>query len=195
MTGFLQKLREWSPLLPLLLLLAAAYWLNLQVQPLAAKPGSTKRHDPDFIVSRFSATTLNERGVPRFIMTAQKMTHYPDNDSTHLEEPQLASFFPGRPALYTSAKRGEVSNKGEEIFLRDEVRLVRAGSAAQSAMVFSTTSLHVAPERELADTDQPVTLTDAHSVVHAVGMQMDNRARTVKLLAQIKSQYEPAKNP
>lgn len=193
MTGFLQKLREWSSLLPLLLLLAAAYWLNLQVQPLSAKPGNVKRHAPDFIVGGFTATTLDEHGVPRFIMTAQKMTHYPDNDSTHLELPQLASFFPARPTIYTSAKRGEVSSKGEEVFLHDEVRLVRAGSETQSTMKFSTDYLHVIPEREQADTDHPVVMTDAHNVVHAVGMQLDNKARTIKLLAQVRSQHEPAK--
>lgn len=193
MTGFLQRLREWSALLPLLLLLAATYWLNLQVQPLPARPDNSKRHDPDFIVSRFSATTLDDHGLPRFLMTAQKMTHYPDNDSTHLDEPQLASFFPGRPTIYTSARRGEVSSKGEEVFLRDGVRLVRAGSAAQAERVFSTSYLHVLPERELANTDRPVTMTDAYHVMHAVGMQLDNKTRTVKLLSQVRSQYEPAK--
>jgi lipopolysaccharide export system protein LptC len=193
MTSFLQRLREWSSLLPLLLLLGAAYWLNLQVQPLPGKPDSGKRHAADFIVSRFSATTLDEQGAPRFLMTAQKMTHYPDNDSTHLEDPQLASFFPARPTIYTSAKRGEISSKGEEVFLRDEVRLVRAGSATQSVMAFSTAYLHVVPDSELADTDQPVTMTDAHNVVHAVGMQLDNKARMIKLLAQVRSQHEPAK--
>jgi lipopolysaccharide export system protein LptC len=193
MTGLLQRLREWSSLLPLLLLLAATYWLNQQVQPLPAKPDNTKRHDPDFIVSKFSATTLDEQGKPRFLMTAQKMTHYPDNDSTHLEEPQLASFFPDRPTIYTSAKQGEVSSKGEEVFLRDDVKLVRAGNATQNEMVFATAYLHVVPDRELADTDRPVTMTDAHNVVHAVGMQLDNKTRTVKLLSQVISQYEPTK--
>jgi lipopolysaccharide export system protein LptC len=193
MTGMRPRLREWLPLLPLLLLLAATYWLNQQVQPLPAGPGSGKSREPDFIVSSFAATTLNERGEPRFLMTAQKMTHYPYNDSTTLEEPRLASFFPDRPTVYASARRGNVSSKGEEIYLRDEVTLVRAASAAQSAMVFTTSFLHAVPGLEQADTGEPVTMTDAHSIVHAVGMQMDNKARTVKLLEQVRSQYEPGK--
>ena len=192
--GRLQRLREWSTLLPLLLLLAATYWLNQQVQPLPSKPDSSKRHDPDFIIGKFSATTLNEQGVPRFLMSAQKMIHYPDDDSTHLEEPQLTSFFPGRPTIYSSAKRGEVSSKGDEVFLHDEVRLVRAASATQSEMTFTTTYLHAVPDRELADTDRPVTMIDAYNVVHAVGLQLDNRARVIKLLAQVTSQHEPAKH-
>ena len=192
--GRLQLLREWSTLLPLLLLLAATYWLNQQVRPLLSKPDSGKRHDPDFIVSRFSATTMSEQGVPRFLMIAQKMIHYPDDDSTHLEEPQLTSFFPDRPTIYISAKRGEVSSKGDEVFLHDEVRLVRAASATQSEMTFTTAYLHAVPDRELADTDRPITMVDAYNVVHAVGLQLDNKVRVIKLLAQVTSQHESAKH-
>ncbi|MBI5436271.1 MAG: LPS export ABC transporter periplasmic protein LptC [Nitrosomonadales bacterium] len=194
MTTPLQRLREWSALLPLLLLLAATYWLNQQVQPMPPKPDSSKRHDADFIISKFSATALNEQGVPRFLMSAQKMVHYPDDDSTRLDEPQLSSFNAGRPPVYTSARQGEVSSKGEEVFLRDEVKLVRAASATQSEMTFTTTYLHVIPDRDLADTDRPITMVDAYNTVHAVGMQFDNKARVVKLLSHVRSQHAPARH-
>ncbi len=194
MTTPFQRLREWSPLLPLLLLLAATYWLNQQVQPLPPKPDSSKRHDPDFIISDFSATTLNGQGMPRFLMSAQKMVHYPDDDSTHLDEPRLSSFNAGKPPVHAYARQGEVSSKGDEIFLRDEVRLVRAASATQSEMIFTTAYLHVVPEQDLADTDRPITLVDARNSLQAVGMRFDNRTRVVKLLAQVKSQHDPAKN-
>ena len=193
MTGRMQRLREWSPLLPLLLLLAAAHWLNQQVQPLPPKPDSSRRHDPDFIISKFSATTLNEQGAPRFLMSTREMVHYPDDDSTYLDEPQLTSLHADRPPVYASAKRGEVTSKGDEVFLRDDVKLVRAAGATQNEMTITTAYLHVIPDRDLADTDRPITMVDAHNLVHAVGMQFDNKARVVKLLAQVRSQHEPAK--
>lgn len=194
MTIPIQRLREWSPLLPLLLLLAATYWLNQQVQPLPPKSDSNKRHDPDFIVSKFVATTLNQQGVKRFIMSAAEMMHYPDDDSTHLREPQLTSFYADRPPVNIFARRGKVSSKGDEVFLHDEVKLVRAPGAAQSRMTLITAYLHVVPDRDWADTDRPITLTDAHNTINAVGMQFDNKARTIKLLAQVRSRYEPAKH-
>src|SRR5665811_174572 len=70
--SFSSRARYWLPLLPLFGLLGATYWLNLQVQPQAAKPDSSKRHDPDAIIENFSATKLNEQGVPSFIMVAKK---------------------------------------------------------------------------------------------------------------------------
>jgi len=194
MTSPLQRLREWLPLLPLLLLLAATYWLNQQVQPLPPKPDNSKRHDPDFIISKFSATTLNEQGVPRFLISAQKMVHYPDDDSTHLDEPRLTSFNAGRSPVYVFSRQGEVSSKGDEVFLRDDVKLIRAASATQSEMVLATSYLHIIPDLDLADTNSPVAMTDAHNTMHAVGMQFDNKARIMKLLAQVESQHDPRKN-
>ena len=196
--SLLDRLRAWSALLPLLLLLAAAYWLNLQVQPLPAKADINNRHDPDFIVNNFSATTLNEQGTPRFMIAAQKMLHYPDDDTTLLEAPQLTSLLPDRPALYVSASNGSISGKGDEVFLRDEVKIIRAASGqsygrGQSEQVFTTTYLRIVPDLDLADTDQAVTLTDAHNRISAVGMRLDNKARIIQLLSQVTSTHDVAK--
>ena len=190
MAGRLQRLREWAPLLPLLLLLAATYWLNQQVHPLSSTPDANKRHDPDFIAGKLTATTLNEQGAPHFILRAQKMVHYPDNDSTHLDSPQLSTLYPDRPSVYTSGRQAEVSSNGKEVFLHDDVKIVRAANAEQSEMALTTTNLHVVPDIDLMDTDRPVTMTDAHTVIHAVGMTFDNRTRIMKLLAQVRSQHE-----
>ena len=189
----LDRRRSWLAFLPLIFLLGAAYWLNLQVQPLPPKEDSSKRHDPDFIVDNFSAMTLNELGTPRFIVAAQKMVHYPDDSTTMLEAPRVTSLSPGSPTLYASATSGSISGKGDEIFLRDDVKITREASATQSEMVFTTTYLHVLPELDLADTDQPVTLVDANNRVTAVGMHINNKIRVINLLAQVNSEHDVAK--
>ncbi len=192
-SGYHYRLREWSPLLPLLLLLAGTYWLSLQVKPPPHKADDSKRHDPDYIVDNFSAITLDQQGLPRFMMSARKMVHYPDDDSTHLDEPQLNSFYPDQPAIIAFSRKGEISSKGKDVFLRDDVKLIRAASAAQSEMSLSTDYLHVIPEQDMADTDRPVTLKDAHNVIHATGLKFDYKARVVTLLSQVRSQHEIVK--
>lgn len=188
--GRLQRLYEWLPLLPLLLLLGATYWLNQQVRPLPAKDDGKSRHDPDFIVSQLSATTLDPQGAPHFTLFASEMRHYPDDDSTHLEAPLLNSFYPDRPTIRTSAIRGEVSSKGTDVYLRDDVKIVREADANQGERTLTTSYLHVLPDQDLMDTNRAVTISDAHTVVNSVGMIYDNKAQTVKLLAQVRSQHE-----
>ena len=190
MSGRLQRLREWSLLLPLLLLLAATYWLNQQVQPLHIEPDGKNRHDPDVIINKLIATTLSPQGSPHFILSAEKMVHYPDNDSTYLDDLHLSSLYPNQPPVYTTARQGEVSSKGNEVFLHNEVKLVRVANDTQSEMNLTTTYMHVVPDLGLMDTDRPIEMTDAHNAIQAIGMTFDNKTRIMKLLAQVRSQHE-----
>jgi lipopolysaccharide export system protein LptC len=191
--SFSSRARYWLPLLPLFGLLGATYWLNLQVQPQAAKPDSSKRHDPDAIIENFSATKLNEQGVPSFIMVAKKMLHYPDDDSTTLEAPRITMLSAEHPAIHASAKSGMVSSKGDEIFLHDDVEVLRDASAKQDQLSLQTEYLHVIPDQNLTDTDRAVTIVEDHTTVHAIGMEMNSETRTLKLLSQVRSEHVPAK--
>jgi lipopolysaccharide export system protein LptC len=191
--SFSSRARYWLPLLPLLGLLGATYWLNQQVQPQLAKPDSSKRHDPDAIIENFSATRLNEQGTPSFIMAANKMLHYPDDDSTTLEDPRITMLSAEHPAIHASAKLGTVSSKGDEIFLHDTVEVLRDASVKQDQLSLQTEYLHIIPDQNLSNTDQAITLVDAHTIVHAKGMEMNSKTRTLKLLSQVRSEHVPAK--
>lgn len=185
------RARYWIPLLPLLGLLVFTYWLNQLARTEPGKLDSSKRHDPDAIIENFSAIKLNQQGTPHFIMAAKKMTHYPDDDSTLLEVPHLTSLSAERPAIHAVAKRGIVSSKGDEVFLHENVEVLREASASQNELRIHTEYLHIIPDRDWADTDRTVTIMEAHNTVQATGMEMDHRARTVKLLANVKSEHVP----
>jgi lipopolysaccharide export system protein LptC len=188
--GFIEKARAWLPLLPLLVLLLATWWLNQQVRPLP-QIQSQQRHDVDFVVERLAAVTLNEQGQPRFTLAAEKMWHYPDDDTTHLQMPQLASLYANRPPVRTSAQTGMISSKGDEVFLYDEVRVLRPAGGDSGEQLFATDYLHVIPDRDWAETDQSVVLTSQHNIIRAVGMELDNKARTVRLLSRVRAHHEP----
>ena len=57
---------------------------------------------------------------------------------------------------------------------------------------FQTEYLYVQPDRGWAETDQPVRLFDRHNRIDAVGMELDENARTVKLLQQVRGTHEQA---
>jgi lipopolysaccharide export system protein LptC len=186
----IEKARAWLPVLPLLLLLLATWWLNMQVQPLPQKQGQL-RHDVDYSVDRFTATTLDATGKPRYTITAERLWHYPDDDSTHLLMPLLTGLSQDRPPMRTSAQTGMISSKGDEVFLYDEVRIQRPLAGGQGEQRFATDYLHMVPDRDWADTDQAVVATAPHSTLRAVGMELDNHARTVKLLSRVRATHEP----
>jgi lipopolysaccharide export system protein LptC len=191
--SLLERLRSWLPLIPPLLLLAGTYWLNRQVQPMLPKPDSSKRHDIDFSVQNFSSTTLDEQGQPRYLLATKKMWHFPDDDTTHMQEPHLVSLHPDRAPVVITSQTGTVSTHGDEVFLYGDVKVVRSSNSASDAMKFNTEFLHVVPGKDQADTDQPVTLITSHDTVHGVGMMLDNKLRTVTLLSNVNATHEPIK--
>jgi lipopolysaccharide export system protein LptC len=191
--SLLSRLQAWLPLLPPLLLLAGTYWLNQQVQPLPPKADDSKRHDIDYSVDNLSSVTLDEKGRPRFMMTTEKMWHFPDDDNTHLLEPRIVSLQDGRAPTITWAKTGKVSHHGDEVFLYDDVKVVRQSNDGQGDMEFSTDYLHVIPAKDQADTDHPVTLVAPHDTINAVGMTLDNKLRTINLLSNVRSIHEPVR--
>ncbi|OIR02166.1 lipopolysaccharide-assembly, LptC-related [mine drainage metagenome] len=187
---FIDKARAWLPLLPLLLLLAATYWLNQQVQPLAPLQ-SQLRHDIDYSVDNFTAVTLNPQGQPRYTLAAEKLWHYPDDDSTHLQMPKITSLYANRPPTLTTAQTGMISSKGDDVYLYDDVNIFRPASGDIGEQRFVTGYLHVIPDRDWAETNQSIVMTSRHDIIRAVGMELDNKARTVRLLSNVRANHEP----
>jgi len=190
--GLLARLRSWLPMLPPLFLLAGTYWLNQQVQPLPPKTDNSKRHDIDYSVDNLSSVTLDESGRARYMMTTEKMWHYPDDDTTHLQAPRFVSLFDERAPLVTWAQNGTISSHGDEVVLKDDVKIMRLSNGEQGETTFTTEYLHLVPSTDKADTDQPVTIVTLRSTITGVGMTLDHRTRNINLLANVHALHEPA---
>ena len=188
---FISRSRYWLPIAPMLGLLAMSYWLNQQAQPGQSKQDSGVRHAPDAVMENFSALNLNEQGTPRFIMAAKKFQHFPDNDSTLLEVPRFVMLSEAQPAIHIIAQQGIIATKANEVFLHKDVEILREASSAQEELTLHTEYLHLIPDKDWADTDQAVILSDAHQTVNAVGLEMNNKERTLKLLSHVRSVYAP----
>lgn len=181
--------RHWLPLFPLLALLAFVYWLDKQVQVEAVMAVNKQRHDPDGIMDNFHATKMDMQGVPRFILIAQQLRHYPDHDTTELELPRMTMLTAQSPPVHMNGMRGSISSQGDEVIFRENVSVVREAAGDQSAMTLRTEYLRVLPNQDWANTDKPVTIVDANNTVRAIGMEMDNKTRILKLLSQVRSEH------
>jgi lipopolysaccharide export system protein LptC len=183
--------RYWLPLLPLLVLLAFVYWLDKQAQQEIVMAVNNQRHDPDGIMNNFHATKMDLQGVPHFLLEAKELRHYPDHDTTELDMPHMTVLTQDRPPVLINGNRGNISSKGDEVIFRDNVSVLREPVGDQSAMTLRTEYLRVLPNQDWANTDKPVTMVDAYNTIHAIGMEMDNKTRILKLLSQVRSEHLP----
>ncbi|HSD60814.1 MAG TPA: LPS export ABC transporter periplasmic protein LptC [Burkholderiales bacterium] len=187
----IRRYTHWYPIGLLLLLAALTGWLERTVE--LAASGTQKREltGPDFRVENFSAMQSGPDGLPRYALAASKMLHYPDDDSSHLANPNFTRMQAGQPPLYARADRGVVSSDGEHVYLMDNVRVVRANPGPRGPMTLATSSLHIQPEKDLAETSAKVTITDANTTVTAVGLELNAQTRVLKLQSEVKGSYVP----
>lgn len=187
------RLTAWFPLLLLAVLAVLTLWLDRVVQPTAGIRDGSTRHDPDYIVDTISAIQMDEDGRIKHTLAADKMIHYPDDDSTRLQSPKFVNYATTTAPITITAREALLSKNGEDVYFRDNVRVNRGPYDSRSELVMETDYLHVIPDKNIAKTDRPVTITDDNTVVHAVGLELDSEARILKLNARVKGTYDQKK--
>jgi lipopolysaccharide export system protein LptC len=179
-------------LFPLVLMLALAllsFWLERAARQGPA-PASPDRHDADYSVERFTITDFGSDGTPESALSAVKMVHYPHDDSTVLAAPHLVQTRPAQPRLVLSADRGTLSRDGADLFLNDNVLLVRAPDEGLPETRMRTSYLHLVRARALARTDREVRIEEGGRTLVGRGMEYDNEARRLSLRSQVRGSFE-----
>ena len=178
-------------LFPLGLMLALAlltFYLERTVREDDA-PAALRRHDPDYMVTNFTTTTYNADGAVETVMSAERMVHYPDDDTTELFAPRVVQAKPHQPRFSVRAERGQLSRDGDEIFLFGDVVLVRDASADRPEARMTTEFLHVLRDRSLVRTDRLVKIVEGGRSLQGRGMEYNNESRELLLRADVIARF------
>lgn len=181
---------SWLPLAALALLVGLTLWLNYLVQPPAARGDGKLRHDPDLMVENFTATKLGEDGRVLYTLAARKMVHFPDDDSALLESIKVEAFEPRQPTMTITADNGRLEQGGDRVWIEGNVLILRAADATAAAARLTTDKLLVMPDKGIARSTTPVTLESASGNAKAAAMEIDNRARTLRL-DRVNATFQP----
>ena len=177
---------------PLALMLALAlltFYLERTVREDETTP-AVRRHDPDYLVGTFTTTTYNRDGTVESVMSAERMVHYPDDDTTEVFAPRVLQAKPGEPRYTVRAERARLSPDGNEIFLFGEVLFVREASAGRPEGRMSTDFLHVVRDRSLVRSDREVKFVEGGRVLQGRGMEYNNESRELHLRAEVRAQFD-----
>lgn len=183
---------NWAPLALALMLAALAFWLNQVSQSEAVLDSAGFSHDPDFVMERFDALAFDARGLPHQRLSAVKLTHYMDDDTTVLERPVLRQLGAASPVTVQS-KRALISSDGQQIHFLDDVRMESSPSRDGPAATLETEYLHVSADSRTMRSDRGVVLRQGRSSISADGFSADDRARQVTLNGHVRGTYEPTR--
>jgi lipopolysaccharide export system protein LptC len=185
----------WVPAFLMAGLAALTWWLDQMVQPLAPARDPKAPNEPDFVVDKFQATRMNVNGTQRYSVVADRMVHYPGDNSAVLDQPRLTHFDPARGPVSIRANQGKADNNGENVYFSGDVQIKRAAFGENPELAMYTSFLHVIPDKDLVKTDREVRLTSGNSTLNSVGLEFNNKTRELRLLSNVKGQFEtPAKD-
>ncbi|GAB3475429.1 LPS export ABC transporter periplasmic protein LptC [Azotobacter salinestris] len=186
----LRKLRSPLFLLALAALLAAVGYWNIRPASFMDKTATTADDSAiDFYVTNAHTLQYQAEGKLHYEMTAEKVEHLKTSEVTLLTQPDLL-LFRGTPIpWHVRSERGEVSPGGDQVELIDAVRVERTDTQGRPT-ILTTSRLSVFPEREYAETRQPVKIEAANGVTTAVGMKAYLDDSRMHLLSSVRGQHE-----
>lgn len=169
------------PVAVLALLAGLTFWLDQANRDEGDGGRSKLRHDPDYWVDEFTVRRYGLDGTVRHALTAKRMEHFPDDDTTEIAQPRLIREHEGRPTTMT-ARTARLDGKGQHVRLIDDVRLVSAGDMASGKgaveSVITTSVLDVMPDEGYAYTRAPVAIVQGQSIIEgAGGLEINDKTR------------------
>lgn len=191
-------MRAWTgagfPLAILLALAALTAWLKHAAELPDEKPVDKRRHDPDTIIEKFTASSLDAQGRPLHQLSADRLVHYSDDDSSELTRPRLRYTPPGEPLTTMVAQRGKTIHGKDEVQLFDDVRVERQGSATEPGWVATMPDLTAYPPLGTASTKSPIVFTQGTATLSGTGFTLDQNTKTAALGASVRGHF-PARPP
>ncbi len=179
------------PLTLLFMMALITFWINQTVQEQGPRIDGSNRHDADYRLQNFVTTQTDVNGKLRYVLAASEMTHFPDDDTTVLQRPKFTQFAVEKPYTQIQGLRGYISSDGETVEFVDNVKVVRQATPEKGEMQLLTEKLTIEPDKDLATTQSPVTITQAPKTkVTAVGMVFDKKNQTMTLLNKVRVHYE-----
>ena len=162
---------------------------NILAQKQLQKSGS------DFFMHDVVYTQMAEDGSIQNQLRSPRMVHYPLNDTYTFNSPQLVMVGANKHIWKINADYGSGKKSGQEIYLWDNVNITQqASESGREFMRVVTSAATIYPQQKIASTDRPLTITQAGTVVSAIGARVDFHTSTIKLLSKVEGQYAPTGN-
>lgn len=182
-----------STIFPLVLIAGLAllsFWLEYAVREADQDTATTLRHDPDFVIENFTTSEMDEQGRPSATLSARKLVHFPDDETSELSEPFLTHLRgEGAAPIHISAKRGVVNGTGEEVRLYENVVVQRPASGKQLELRVETSYLQVFPDQQIARTPEYVTITEGASRLSGTGLEANTDTGRMTLKSKVRGVY------
>lgn len=141
--------------------------------------------EPDLFMEKATITQFDDRGGVRYRLVSDEVRHYEQEGLTRLVAPNLTLNRAPQPPWFARANHGFVrdtdtpsGNTTEVILLREDVHLEQR---MPNRVEITCSTLSIYPDRQFAETDQPVIIDTAAGRSSAAALSGDLNTGVLKL--------------
>ena len=175
----------------LLICLAALTWFLVKLTDIDEQHMAIPAHSVDFFSKDYVKWEMNTTGILKSKLTADKMLHYQDDGTTHLDKPQIIFENDKLPPWVVKSESAILSSDGESLSLDGQVIIDRAKTKNLKSLTIKTKNLKITPETNYAETSEKVALLSPPNVTTGTGMKLNFvQPIHLQLLADVKGRYE-----
>jgi lipopolysaccharide export system protein LptC len=185
---------RWRLLLLMLFAVFCAFgsfWLVQVMQGDDNTPGAGAGNEPDYIIDNFSWVRMSEAGKPRYVVSGDRLTHRPADNTALVEKPVVQSLTDEHPPMTMTAEHALVSQNQNQIDLTGNVDIQRPAGTDSQPLRIRTQALTVLPDEDIVKTDKPIDMKLGASSVNGVGMLANNATQQVHLGGRGQIIYPP----
>ena len=190
------KLHYFTALLLVILLAIASTSVFESIKRKPSTKEEIVRHDPDYFIENFTATTMDLQGKLNYKVTAVHLEHYPDNNSMKLQHP-VFSFYENEIENWTArADEALIFQDTKKIYLNGNVIMIQLANKKENTKAIRITAqqLTIEANEKLVHTKTKIKLIQANNHIQAVGMKADMNINKIEFLSKTRSHYaSPAK--
>jgi len=188
----------YLPIILMGLLALGTYWLvrSTPMSPSSA-PDQPVRHDPDYILEKFSVKTFDTQGRLKSELYGELARHFPDTDILEIEQARIRTFSSQGHLTTATARRALANSDSSEVQLIGDARVVREATVDKSGarlprISFSGEFLHAFMEAERIKSHKPVELVRGNDRITADSLDYSNFDQVMELRGRVRGTLQTA---
>jgi lipopolysaccharide export system protein LptC len=148
--------------------------------------GAGPKTEPDYIVEKFSFVRMTLDGQPRYIISGDKLTHRPSDDSLDVVLPVVQNLGVTQPPMTMHARAAHIDQGNNVVDLMGDVDIDRPQQGKTQGMTLKTDALTVFTDEDRMETKQPFVLVVGNTTMEGVGMKANNATGKVNVESKTK---------
>lgn len=188
------RMSVYMPVLLMGVLALGSWWLVRSAPSISSGVADVPRgHEPDYFMEVFSVKNFGGSGAMLSEVRGTVGRHFPDTDTLEVEGMRMHSVDAKGHQTRATADRALSNADGTDVQLFGNARVVRepfqsdpSGKKPDPQLTFAGEFLHVWPQQERVESNQPVTLTRGADTFKADGLVYDNARQVLELKGNVK---------